>query len=95
MEGIYEMDNKNNLVPNQFAVKHFDCLSDILAQRRNSDTVLANADVCICCHRLVLYATQHKSSNRGTHYRISTKSLWNTDELEQQSQLLYKEGVKL
>ena len=31
MEGIYEMDNKNNLVSNQFAVKHFDCLSDILA----------------------------------------------------------------
>ena len=31
MEGIYEMDSKKNLVPNQFAVKHFDFLSDILA----------------------------------------------------------------
>lgn len=31
MEGIYEMNIKNNLIPNQPAIKHFDCLSDILA----------------------------------------------------------------
>ena len=51
------MDNKNNLVSNQLIAKYPHCIFNILAQYRDSDTVFAHADVCICGNRLVLYAT--------------------------------------
>lgn len=74
------MDIKNNFISDQPAVKYSYCIFNILTKHRNSVTVSANADVCICGNRLVLYVAQHKSSNRSTHTRISAKSLRNTDD---------------
>ena len=48
------MDNKNNLVSTQLITKYPRCISDILAQRRNSNPIFTYADVCICCHKMVM-----------------------------------------
>ena len=42
MEGIYEMDIKNNLISNQLAAQCSYCISDIPAWYRNSLTVFAD-----------------------------------------------------
>ena len=73
------MDIKNNLIPNQLAVKYSYCIFNILTKHRDSDTEFANADVCICGNRLILYVAQHKSSNRSINHWIFAKSLRNTD----------------
>ena len=39
------MDIKNNLVPNQFAVKYPHCISDIPARHRNNYSIFLDADV--------------------------------------------------
>lgn len=48
MGGIYEMDNKINLVSNQLGVKYPYCIFDIFNCLRNNKTVFANAYVCSC-----------------------------------------------
>ena len=45
MEGIYEMDNKNNLVSNSLGVKYSHGISDIFAWDRIDYSVFLNADV--------------------------------------------------
>lgn len=53
MEGIYEMDNKNNLISNQLAVKYPHCISDIPARHRNNYSIFLDADVYRCCNRII------------------------------------------
>lgn len=54
MQGIYEMDIKNNLVSNQLGVKYPHCISDIFTCHRNNNTVFANAYVCRCWSRIIV-----------------------------------------
>ena len=62
MEGIYEMDNKNNLISNQLAAEYPYCLSDTYTWHRNNYSVFLNADVYSCCNRIIYakrYITWH------------------------------------
>ena len=74
MEGIYEMDNKNNLVSNQLGVKYPHSISNIFTCHRNNNTVFANAYVCRC-RGCIIVSKRFFNRNRSIDIRIPAKSI--------------------
>ena len=74
MEGIYEMDNKNNLVSTQLGVKYPHSISNIFTCHRNNNTVFANAYVCRC-RGCIIVSKRFFNRNRSIDIRIPAKSI--------------------
>ena len=78
MEGIYEMDIKNNLVSNQLDFKYPYCISYIFTCHRNNNTVFANAYVCRCWDRIIV-SKGFFNRHRSIDIRFLVKPIRNID----------------